>query len=150
MPLTNAPDLTKRAPRSARVRLGGYVILPRMLDKGRATIAGTNGDYHYDCPMDQRFLSFVGVDAAALKEQLATGAGDGEILNWIIANGKHPRTDGEIRSWTETATERTPGDPESRTYFNDIQVKCAPLREDICTWFDLLDADDHVSYGGAA
>jgi hypothetical protein len=36
----HTPDLTKQPPRSARVRLGGYVILPRMLDKGRATIAG--------------------------------------------------------------------------------------------------------------
>ena len=48
----HAPDLTKRPPRSPRVRLGGLVILPRMLDKGRAAIAGTIGDYHYDCPLD--------------------------------------------------------------------------------------------------
>lgn len=33
----NAPNLTQRAPRSPRVRLGGYTILPRMLDKARAT-----------------------------------------------------------------------------------------------------------------
>src|ERR1035437_9387261 len=33
-------DLTKQAPRSPRVRLGGFVILPRCLDKGRATING--------------------------------------------------------------------------------------------------------------
>ena len=36
MALTNAPDLTQRPPRSPRVRLGGYAILPRLLDKGRA------------------------------------------------------------------------------------------------------------------
>ncbi len=36
MPL-HTPDLTQFPPRSPRVRLGGYVILPRMLDKGRAT-----------------------------------------------------------------------------------------------------------------
>ena len=35
----NQPDLTKFPPRSPRVRLGGYVTLPRMLDKGRATLA---------------------------------------------------------------------------------------------------------------
>ena len=35
--MKNAPDLTQRPPRSPRVRLGGFVILPRMLDKGRAT-----------------------------------------------------------------------------------------------------------------
>ncbi len=32
----SAPDLTQRPPRSPRVRLGGLVLLPRMLDKGRA------------------------------------------------------------------------------------------------------------------
>jgi hypothetical protein len=41
MALKNAPDLTKRPPRSPRVRLGGLALLPRMLDKGRATVAGT-------------------------------------------------------------------------------------------------------------
>ena len=56
-----APDLTQRAPRSPRVRLGGYVVLPRVLDKGRATIARKNGEYHYDCPLDNMFFDFVGV-----------------------------------------------------------------------------------------
>jgi hypothetical protein len=31
-------DLTERPPRSFRVRLGGFVILARMIDKGRANI----------------------------------------------------------------------------------------------------------------
>ena len=30
----------ERPPRSPRVRLGGYVLLPRMLDKGRALLNG--------------------------------------------------------------------------------------------------------------
>ncbi len=51
MALKNAPDLTKRPPRSPRVRLGGYVILPRMLDKGRALVAGTKGEYNYMEPI---------------------------------------------------------------------------------------------------
>jgi hypothetical protein len=42
-----APDLTKQAPRSPRVRLGGYAILPRMIDKGRAALAGMLGEYNY-------------------------------------------------------------------------------------------------------
>jgi len=60
----HTPDLTKFPPRSPRVRLGGYVILPRMLDKGRATLAGKHGEYHYACPLDQAFLDFVGIDPA--------------------------------------------------------------------------------------
>ena len=41
----NTPDLTQRPPRSARVKLGGYVILPRVLDVGRAHLAGQAGEY---------------------------------------------------------------------------------------------------------
>src|ERR1700676_5512145 len=41
-------DLTQRPPRSFRVRLGNYVVLARMLDKGRATLADKNGDYIYN------------------------------------------------------------------------------------------------------
>src|SRR5215469_570753 len=75
MALNNAPDLTQHPPRSPRVRLGGYALLPRCLDKGRATISGKNGEYHYNCPLDQRFFAFVGVDADALKTQLQAGKG---------------------------------------------------------------------------
>src|SRR5947207_14177193 len=81
-----APDLTQHPPRSPRTRLGGYVILPRMLDKGRATLADKNGEYHFNCPLDQRFVTFVGIDPERLKAELAKGRGDGEILEWINAN----------------------------------------------------------------
>ncbi|HEX4646676.1 MAG TPA: DUF5069 domain-containing protein [Verrucomicrobiae bacterium] len=148
MALNNAPDLTERPPRSPRVRLGGYAILPRMLDKGRATIAGKNGEYHYNCPMDQRFLAFAGIDADALKKQLAAGKGDWEILEWVQKNAKHKRIDPEIRAWSELAVHRAPADVESRDYFNELQKKVAPKREDVTTWFDLLDVDDFVSFGG--
>lgn len=143
-----APDLTKQPPRSPRVRLGGYATLPRCLDKGRATIAGKNGEYHYACPVDQRFLAFVGIDAEALKKELAKGKGDLEILEWIQAHAKHKRTDSEIAAWSAHAEQRTPSDTESRAYFNDLHSKVAPKREDIVTWCDLLDLDDYVSFGG--
>ncbi len=75
--IMNPTDLTQHPPRSPRVRLGGFVILPRMLDKGRATIAGTTGEYRYACPLDQRFLDFAGIDPEASRTQLAEGKGDG-------------------------------------------------------------------------
>lgn len=143
-----ALDLTKQPPRSPRVRLGGYVILPRMLDKGRATIAKTHGEYHYACPLDQRFLDFVGVTADALKKELAKGKSDTEILTWIEKTGKHQRCPGEIHVWSKLAEERVPSDTESRAYFNEIVSKIAPKREDIATWFDMLDVDDYTTFGG--
>jgi|SRR5579863_588032 len=150
MSLNNAPDLTKRPPRSPRVKLGGYVHLPRMLDKGRATIAGKQGEYHYNCPMDQHIVGFLGLDPEALKTELATGKGDGEILEWIGKHARHQRTDAEIANWSAYVSGRAPADPESREFFNNLQKSCAPKREDIVTWFDLLDADDFVTFGGTA
>lgn len=147
-PSIPAFDLTQRPPRSARARLGGYVILPRMLDKGRATIVGKNGPYHYNCPLDQRILEFLGIDAEPLKEQLATGKGDGEILEWIQANQRNKHTDAEIAAWSTYQDTRTPADPESREFFNGMHKEIAPKREDITSWTDLLDLDDYVSYGG--
>lgn len=149
MPIV-APDLTQRPPRSARVRLGGYVILPRLLDKGRATIIGKNGDFHYNCPLDQHFFHFVGLDAGELKEQLAGGSGDWAILQWINTKAKHSRATHEIMAWSAYHEQRVPTDVETRKFFTDYHSKTAGHREDIATWFDLLDIDDFVSYGGKA
>ena len=146
----NASDLTKQPPRSPRTRLGGYVILPRMLDKGRATIAGKHGEYKYACPLDQRFLEFAGIDPAALKKQMAAGKGDWEVLQWINANSKTKPTAPEIAAWSTFQEQRVPTDPESRAFFNELHSKAAEYREDIATWFDLLDLDDYVSFGGKA
>jgi hypothetical protein len=146
--LSDAPDLTQRPPRSPRVRLGGYVLLPRLLDKGRATLAGKNGLYEYACPLDQRFLSFTGIDPEKLKEQLALGKGDGEVLQWITENSANKRNEWEIAQWSAYIEQRAPGDLESKEFFNEELAKLSKTREDIQTWADLLDLDDYVSYGG--
>src|SRR5437773_9266867 len=146
-----APDLTQRPPRSPRSRLGGYAVLPRMLDKGRATLAGNNGDYHFDCPLDQRFLSFVGVDPKKLLAELKKGKGDGEILEWINAGAKHNRTPWEIQQWSDFMDRRGPdSDAETLKFFADLVAKFTTTREDIKTWADVLELDDFVSFGGKA
>lgn len=143
-----APDLTKQPPRSPRVRVGGYVILARMLDKGRAVIAGKNGEYKYACPLDQRFLEFAGIEPEALKQQLAAGKADGDILEWIQTNSTAKPGQAEIAAWSSLQEQRVPTDPDSRQFFNEIHTQVAPKRADIATWFDLLDLDDYVSFGG--
>lgn len=147
MPLSN-PDLTQFPPRSARVRLGGFVILPRSLDKCRASLAGKNGDYHYACPLDQRFFTFVGLDPEALKVEVAKGKGDGELLEWIMANATLKRTMPEIIAWSAWQENAPPTAVEVRDYFSNLHKQAAPNRTDIANWFDLLDVDDFASYGG--
>ncbi len=149
MPI-QAIDLTQRPPRSPRVRLGGYAILPRMLDKGRATVNNKAGEYHFNCPLDQRFLEFVGIEAEPLKAQLAQGKGDGEMLAWIEANAKFKRSPVEAAAWSAFNEQRAPTSVETRKYFSEMQEAAAPKREDVATWFELLDVDDFVTFGGKA
>lgn len=153
MSTTNSiTDLTQRPPRSPRVRLGGYVLLPRILDKGRAALADKLGEYHFAGKgMDRHFFNFVGLDHEALKKELAKELGDGEILAWIQANAKHQRQPWEIAAWSEFHLRRGPdSDVETIGYFADEVKKFNASREDVNTWFDLLDLDDYCSFGGKA
>ena len=146
-----SPDLTQHPPRSPRVRLGGYAILPRCLDKCRATLAGKNGEYHYDCPTDQRFLEFAGIDAEALKAEVKKGLSDAEILTWINENARNQRSECEIAQWSDFVERRTPADNESREYFSKMVTGAkAAHREDVQSWFDVLDLDDYATFGGKA
>ncbi len=143
-----APDLTRHPPRSPRTRLGGFVHLPRMIDKARAFAAGTLGDFHYPCPFDQRLLGFVGLDADAFLAQVKAGKSDSELLAFVLANAKPQRHPSEIVAWSRWMEEWTPSVPDKRAFFNDVHAKNAPHRDDIATWFDWLELDDFVTFGG--
>lgn len=145
----SAPDLTRRPPRSMRVRLGHYAILPRILDKCRAALAGTLGEYKYACPLDQHFFRFTGVDPERLKAEVAKGLGDGAVLAWIEAHAPAHRQPWEIIQWSDYQERRGPdSDPETLGYFVDGVRRLGGNREDLRTWADYLDLDDHVSFGG--
>ncbi|MDD5200404.1 MAG: DUF5069 domain-containing protein [Terrimicrobiaceae bacterium] len=148
---TNAPDLTCRPPRSPRVRLGGYVILPRLLDKCRAELADTSGEYHYNCPLDRRFFDFTGIDSEALKAEVAKGLGDGALLAWVQASAPVKHGEWEIAQWSAFREAAAPADNESRADLNEqIAAAGGGGREDIITWFDYIELDDHVTFGGKA
>ncbi|MGI8956582.1 MAG: DUF5069 domain-containing protein [Chthoniobacterales bacterium] len=147
----SGPDLTQRPPRSPRCKLGGYVTLPRMLDKGRATVAGKNGEFNYDAPFDQHIINFLGFDPAALLNELAAGKGDLEILEWLGANAQYHPTPWEIEQWSDYLLRRTPdSDEETLIFFFRRVGSFSKTREDIKTWMDLIDLDDHVTFGGKA
>ena len=83
---TLALDLNSAFPRSPRETLGGYVIAGRTLDKCRAELAGTLGEYHFDCPLDNVFFDFTGITADQFRAVVGSGASDEEIGEWIEEN----------------------------------------------------------------
>ena len=144
----NALNLTQRPPRSPRVRLGGYTILPRILDKARASLAGTLGDYKFNNPLDNVLFGFAGVTAEAFLAQVKTGAGDFELLQWFNAQTrKSPHEIAVWSAWTETFVEN---DVETREWLAGRIKEMDARRTDIASLFDYLDFDDCLSFGGQA
>jgi Domain of unknown function (DUF5069) len=145
-----APDLTQRPPRSPRVRLGGYAMLPRVLDKARAVLMGRAGEYKFGNPMDQYFFAFTGIAPDALLEQAKKGAGDWELLRWIQEHAPTKPQPHEIRAWSEWLETMPIGDAEDHEWFAAQVRRIHPHRTDLHTIMDYLDADDHISFGGTA
>ena len=80
-PIT-ARDLTKQAPHSPRERIAGFAIASRTVDKCRASVAGTLGEYHYDCPLDNMLFSFKGINGGQFKAAVQAAKTYDEVGTW--------------------------------------------------------------------
>jgi len=108
------------------------------------------GKYHFNCPLDQHFVNFAGIDAEALKVELAKGKGDGEILEWINAHATAKPRPWEIAVWSNYHDTRGPSDVETREFFQWLSRQAQQDARGHHRLFDVLDLDDHVSFGGKA
>jgi hypothetical protein len=142
------PDLTQHPPRSPHVRLGGFVHLPRLLDKARAHLAGTLGDYHYNCPLDQRFFAFTGLDPDALLAEVAKGGSDTALLQWVLDHAPTKPGPSAIAAWSAWLEQHGPGGADGHEWCASVIRQAGPERDDIRSFFDILDLDDYASYGG--
>ena len=112
-----ARDLTKQAPHSPRERIGGFAIASRTVDKCRASLAGTLGEYHYDCPLDNVLFSFKGINGEQFKAAVRVAKTYEEIGSWLQANGTK-RTAAEIKAWSDAVEADSPmKNPEKRAHF---------------------------------
>lgn len=138
-----APDLSKDFPRSPRQLLGGYVVAGRTLDKCRALLAGTLGEYKYDCPLDNFFFDFAGITAAAYKEIAATGAADDEIAAWLKANAQKRPTIEIIRWNNQMRDKRISQLPDELQEFLEGYIpQYLPRNRRVYCWFDVYDIEE--------
>ncbi|MDQ8190767.1 DUF5069 domain-containing protein [Roseibacillus persicicus] len=139
----NAPDLNTGFPRSPRETIGGYVVAARTLDKCRAEIAGTAGEYHYDCPLDQMFLEFVGISSSDFKEFVATGADDEAVAKWLSENGKQHSKE-EIVLWNnDLRYKRISEMPTNlQVFLEDYIAEFIPKDKVVYHWFDVYDYEE--------
>jgi hypothetical protein len=139
----NSLDLSKEFPRSPRETLGGYVIAGRMLDKCRAVIAGTNDEYHFDCPLDNMLLGFVEITAADFKAFVATGADDAGVAAWIQEHAKQ-RPQREIIQWNnDMRDKRVSTMPiELQEFLEGYIPQNIPAGKIVRVWFDVYDIEE--------
>lgn len=140
-----ALDLTREYPRSPKTLFAGYVIAGRVLDKCRATLAGTAGEYVFDFGIDRVFFDFAGLDADEFKAYVATGATDEEVADWIKAKARL-HSPAEVASWNFTLKCRRISElpPDRQAWVQDYLLANVPpeLQEKVIFNFDLLDAEE--------
>jgi quercetin dioxygenase-like cupin family protein len=90
MTAAGAKDLTIVEPRGLNAELDGYAWIPRMLDKARATLAGTNGSYLFGCPVDHTCMARLGVSPELVLDLARRYPDDAEWLSAMREHGIPP------------------------------------------------------------
>jgi hypothetical protein len=134
-------DLTKTYPRSVHEKYLGVVQLGRALDKGKAKAHGTNGEYNYDCPMDNAVFEFLGMNGEEFLTVIKNAKSDAEI-DAYAKQFVDKKTAAQIEQWNREWVSHGPEEGESKTYFLNLRNQVAPDRTDVTTWADLLDLDE--------
>jgi hypothetical protein len=83
-PHPTAKNLEHEDPEPMDATLAGYPWLPRMIDKARASHAGTLGTYYrYPCPIDKACLDLLGIHADTFREIANEAVDDQAIIEQL-------------------------------------------------------------------
>ena len=140
-----ALDLTKKPPGSPHAMLGGFVLAKRCVDKGRAALVGTAGEYHFDCPLDNMFLGFAGIKGSDLGDFLATGADDAAVDKWITEHAKKRERIEVVKFNNDLRYKRISElDDGTQEYMEDYIPKNVPREviHHVRYFFDIFDAEE--------
>ena len=138
-----AKNLRKEFPRSPRTKLAGYVLAARALDKCRAEVCGTQGEYHYACPLDSMFLEFAGISPEDFKRAVAEGRSDEEMENWIREHAKNSSKE-EVIKWNNELRDKRISelDMELQVFLEGYMDECIPEGRVVYHWFDVYDIEE--------
>ena len=134
-------DLTKDLPRAANDRLIGIPMLPRTIDKARAKLAGTIGEYVYGdkSSFDRELLGFLELSESEFLDGVRVSPDDDAMIAWLRS---HARTLSAADIDAFAVNFLSDGDDHAdRARFQE-RIKEFPesVRPKIKGWADLLDA----------
>src|SRR6185437_14371477 len=133
-------SMQKLRPRSPYEKLGGYVHLPRLIDKARLHRKGLLNGYNYKTVgFDKHLLAFLKLNGDDFEEIANRFDDDAEVLNWVDQNGTKHSPDA-IEHWNQEMISRHPDTAPKRARFNHFLKEAGGAgREDIKTYFDLIE-----------
>jgi Domain of unknown function (DUF5069) len=135
--------MQKLRPRSPYEKLGGYVHLPRLIDKAKLHRKGLLDGYNYKTVgFDKHLLAFLRIKGDAFEEIANELDDDNAILDWVNKNGaKHSPE--EIEHWNQTMIARHPDTAAKKARFVHFLKEAGGAgRKDIKTYFDLIEFDE--------
>lgn len=135
--------MEKLVPRSPYDRLGGYVHLPRLIDKARLHRKGLLDGYNYKTVgFDKHLLAFLKLDPDAFEEVANRLDDDQAILEWVTKNGARHSAE-EVERWNEIMISRRPDTAAKKARFvHFLKEAGGDGRKDIQTYFDLIEFDE--------
>lgn len=136
-------DLTKDYPRSPRATLMGLPMLPRTIDKARASIDGMLGEYVFGekSSFDMALFDFLAVKPDAFREGVRASADDAAVENWVKANARKFTPD-EAAVFARVFTNDGDDDAD-RARFQERRAKLpAHVQSRVTGWVDLLDVGE--------
>jgi len=135
--------MRKLRPRSPYQRLGGYVHLPRLIDKARLHRRGLLDGYNYKTTgFDKHLLAFLKLDPDAFEDVVHRLEDDQAILKWIKENGVN-HSEEEIEHWNQAMISRYPDTPAKKARFlYFLREAGGEGRKDVRTYFDLIEFDE--------
>ena len=134
-------DLRTGFPRSMNVTIAGHAHVARMIDKCRAVLAGTEGEYIYPCPLDERLLEFAGLTSGQFTAAVKANPTDDGVSAWFAQTARS-HSPAELKEWNRKLLARGPSSPESAARFKKYLDKIDPSRTDITAWSDLQDLEE--------
>ena len=135
--------MRKLFPRSPYERLGGYVHLPRLIDKAKLHRKGLLNGYNYKTTgFDKHLLAFLRLSPDAFEEAVDRLEDDQAIIEWIGQNGvKHSAE--QIEEWNQAMISRAPDSPVKKARFLHFLKEAGGAdKKDIRTYFDLIEFDE--------
>jgi Domain of unknown function (DUF5069) len=133
-------DLTKEFPRSPREQLDGIMVLPRAIDKARAQLQGTLGEYEYfGCAFNRRLFNTLGVTDDEFLDTVRGAPDDDGVMEWIREYVRPERD--KVDKLNQWVLHNEPAEQEMQHFCDELE-RIDPGNDYVKTWTDLIDLEE--------